>query len=113
MRVHTMRELGAGQCTPHSVIFNNERLRTGGFGQFLAKILANWTVLRKLNFLRENQTKAGYSVCFAHLFLLAGHKENWLQFLLILIAVKNPILDLFWLARAKVVLWILERDELK
>jgi len=27
-------------------------------------------------------------------------------------AVKTPILDLFWLAPAKVVLWILEKDEL-
>jgi len=65
-----------------------------------------------MNFSRENQTKAGYSVCFAHLFLPAGHKESWLQFLLILVAVRNPILDLFWLARAKVVLRILERDQL-
>ena len=46
------------------------------FGQILTKILANWTVLRKINFSRENQTKAGYSVCFAHLFFLAGQKEN-------------------------------------
>jgi hypothetical protein len=66
-----------------------------------------------MNFSRENQTKAGYSVCFAHLFLPAGHKERQLQFLLILIAVRKPILDLFWLARAKVVLRILERDQLK
>jgi len=35
-----------------------------------------WTVLRKMDFSRENQTKAGYSVCFAYLFLPAGHKEN-------------------------------------
>jgi len=79
----------------------------------LTKILANWTVLRKMNFSRENQTKAGYSVCFDHLFFLAGQKENWLQFLLILIAVRKPILDLFWLARVKEVLRIWERDMLK
>ena len=66
-----------------------------------------------MNFSRENQTKAGYSVCFAHLFFLAGQKENWLQFLLILIAIRKPILDLFWLVRVKVVLRILERDEVK
>jgi hypothetical protein len=29
-----------------------------------------------MNFSRENQTKAGYSVCFDHLFFLAGQKEN-------------------------------------
>ena len=31
---------------------------------------------------------------------------------LILVDVRKPILDIFWLATAKVVLWILEREEL-
>ena len=60
--------------TPRGVvIFNNERLWT-----VLAKIqvLVNWTVLRKMIFSRENQTKAGYSVCFAHLFLPAWRKRS-------------------------------------
>jgi len=29
-----------------------------------------------MNLLRENQTKAGYSVCFDILFFLAGQKEK-------------------------------------
>jgi len=29
-----------------------------------------------MNFSRENQTKAGYNVYFAHLFFLAEHKES-------------------------------------
>jgi len=33
--------------------------------------------------------------------------------LLILIAVRKPILDLFWLARVKAVLEIMERDRVK
>jgi len=69
-----------------------------------------------MNFSRQNQTKAGYSVsfaAFAHLFFPARHKESQLQFLLILIAVKKPTLDLFWLARTKIVLRILEKDKLK
>jgi len=66
------------------VIFKKERLRP-----VFAKILANWSVLRKMNFSCENQTKGGHSVCFAHLFLPAWRKRTvfpawrWLQFLLI------------------------------
>jgi len=42
----------------------------------LAKILANWAVLRKMSFSRENQTKGGHSVCFAYLFLPAWSKRT-------------------------------------
>jgi len=70
MRVHTMRELGAGQCTPHSKRRRDlqQAEASASFGK------NNSTVLRKMNFSRENQTKAGYSVCFAHLFLPAWRK---------------------------------------
>jgi len=46
-------------------------------------------------------------------FFPAGHKEKQLQFFFILIAVRKPILDLFWLARVKGEWRILERDEVK
>jgi len=53
------------------LIFNKEGRRP-----FFAKILASWTVLRKMNFSHENQTKGGHSVCFAHLFLQAWRKRT-------------------------------------
>ena len=51
-----------------------------------------------MNFSRENKTKAGYCVCFANLFL---QKENKLKFLLSLIAVRKPIVDLFVASKSK------------
>ena len=92
------------------VIFNKERLRP-----VFAKILVNWTVLREMNFSRENQTNGTQCLFCSSVppsVSRSLEKENWLQFLLIFIAVRNPILILFWLAPAKGIVRILERDEL-
>jgi len=63
-----------------------------------------------MNFSRENQTKKGYSVCFV---FPSWTQRDVITVFLILIAVRKPILDLFCQARVKVVLRILESDEVK
>ena len=53
------------------VIFNNERLRPV-FDENSRELNCS----PKNELFARNQTKAGYSVCFAHLFFPAGYKER-------------------------------------
>jgi len=71
MRVHTMRELGAGQCTPPakhaSRLLRRHDLQQREASASFGKNSREMNCSRKINFSRENQTKGGHSVCFAHL----------------------------------------------
>jgi len=62
-------------------------------------------------FSRENQTKGIHSVCLLNCFSQLGER-NPITVSFNFLAVRTPVLDLFWLAPAKVVVRILEKDEL-
>jgi len=111
--VHNMLELGAGQCTPSPKPASQRRdLQQGEASASFGKKFSRTELFSEKStcgakIKLQGATVSVLLICFSQL----GEREL-IQFLLILVAVKTPTLDLFWLAPAKVILRNLERDEL-